>query len=95
MPRNHGRSVEPETVKEWQRRLTGVDAMPPSLSARGPMHGDISAHLSEVDGASVSKQTIRDGRMAGRASGPWRILGGAAAKNLVTDLEDACCWDGA
>lgn len=45
VPRDHGRSVEPQTVKEWQRRLTGVDAMPLSLSARGLMHGDISADL--------------------------------------------------
>src|SRR5215212_8524805 len=29
-----------------------------SLSARGLTHGDISAHLAEVYGASVSKQTI-------------------------------------
>src|SRR5262245_27001499 len=41
-----------------QRRLTGVDEMVLSLSARGLTHGDISAHLAEVYGASVSKQTI-------------------------------------
>lgn len=41
-----------------QRRLTGVDEMVLSLSAKGLTHGEISAHLSEVYGASVSKQTI-------------------------------------
>ncbi|WP_406424368.1 hypothetical protein [Streptomyces sp. NBC_01589] len=54
MPWGHGRSVEPQTVKEWQHRL-----MPLSPSVRGLTHGDISAHLSEVDDASVSKQMIR------------------------------------
>jgi transposase-like protein len=29
-----------------------------SLSARGPTYGEISAHLREVHGAEVSKQTI-------------------------------------
>ncbi|MCX5315530.1 hypothetical protein [Streptomyces sp. NBC_00154] len=59
MPWDDGRSVEPQTVQEWQHRLTGVDAMPLSLSARGLTHGDISAYLSEADDASVSKQMIR------------------------------------
>nr|WP_231934663.1 transposase [Micromonospora viridifaciens] len=29
-----------------------------SLLAKGPTHGEISAHLAEVYGAEVSKQTI-------------------------------------
>ncbi len=47
-------------MKKRQRRLTGVDEMvlSLSLSAKGLTHGEISAHLAEVYGAEVSKQTI-------------------------------------
>ncbi|MGW2255842.1 IS256 family transposase [Kitasatospora sp. NPDC001660] len=58
VPRDREGSFEPQIVKKRQRRLTGVDEMVLSLSARGLTHGDISAHLAEVYGASVSKQTI-------------------------------------
>ncbi len=58
VPRDREGSFEPQIVKKHQRRLTGVDEMVLSLSARGLTHGDISAHLAEVYGASVSKQTI-------------------------------------
>jgi putative transposase len=58
VPRDRDGSFEPRLVKKRQRRLTGVDEMVLSLSARGLTHGDISAHLAEVYGASVSKTTI-------------------------------------
>jgi putative transposase len=58
VPRDRGGSFEPQLVKKRQRRLTGVDEMVLSLSAKGLTHGEISAHLAEVYGASVSKQTI-------------------------------------
>ncbi|MDX3066470.1 IS256 family transposase [Streptomyces sp. ND04-05B] len=58
VPRDRDGSFVPQIVKKRQRRLTGVDEMVLSLSARGLTHGDISAHLAEVYGASVSKQTI-------------------------------------
>ncbi|MGW4816323.1 IS256 family transposase [Kitasatospora cineracea] len=58
VPRDREGSFEPQIVKKCQRRLTGVDEMVLSLSARGLTHGDICAHLAEVYGASVSKQTI-------------------------------------
>ncbi|SCD40031.1 Transposase, Mutator family [Streptomyces sp. DvalAA-14] len=58
VPRDREGSFEPQIVRKWQRRLTGVDEMVLSLSARGLTHGDISAHLAEVYGASVSKSTI-------------------------------------
>ncbi|WP_267965271.1 transposase [Streptomyces sp. NRRL F-5123] len=58
VPRDVAGTFEPQIVKKRQRRLTGVDEMVLSLSARGLTHGDISAHLAEVYGANVSKQTI-------------------------------------
>jgi putative transposase len=58
VPRDRAGSFEPLLVKKRQRRLSGVDEMVLSLSAKGLTHGEISAHLAEVYGASVSKQTI-------------------------------------
>ncbi len=58
VPRDVEGSFEPQIVKKRQRRLTGVDEMVLSLSAKGLTHGEISAHLAEIYGAEVSKQTI-------------------------------------
>ena len=58
VPRDRESSFEPKIVAKRQRRLTGVDDMVISLSAKGLTHGEISAHLLEVYGAEVSKQTI-------------------------------------
>ncbi len=58
VPRDRESSFEPKIVAKRQRRLTGVQDMVISLSAKGLTTGEISAHLAEVYGAEVSKQTI-------------------------------------
>jgi transposase-like protein len=58
VPRDTSGTFEPQIVKKRQRRLTGVDEMVLSLSAKRLTHGEIAAHLAEVYGAEVSKQTI-------------------------------------
>ncbi|MEV6212321.1 IS256 family transposase, partial [Kitasatospora sp. NPDC051914] len=58
VPRDREGSFEPQLVRKRQRRLSGVDEMVLSLSARGLTHGEISAHLADVYGAEVSRQTI-------------------------------------
>ena len=58
VPRDRDGSFEPQIVKKRQRRLTGVEDMVLSLSAKGLTTGEISAHLAEVYGAEVSRQTI-------------------------------------
>lgn len=58
VPRDRDGSFEPQMVKKRQRRLTGMDDVVISLSAKGLTHGEIAAHLAEVYGAEVSKQTI-------------------------------------
>jgi len=58
VPRDRDGTFEPQTVKKRQRRLTGVDEMVISLCAKGLTTGEISAHLAEVYGARVSKETI-------------------------------------
>jgi transposase-like protein len=58
VPRDRDGTFEPATVRKRQRRLEGVDAMVLSLTAKGLTTGEVSAHLAEVYGASVSKDTI-------------------------------------
>ncbi|WP_405166540.1 IS256 family transposase [Nocardia sp. NBC_01499] len=58
VPRDRDASFEPQIVRKRQRRLNGAENMVLSLSAKGLTHGEISAHLREVYGAEVSKQTI-------------------------------------
>lgn len=58
VPRDRDGSFEPQIVKKRQRRLTGVEDMVISLSAKGLTTGEIQAHLAEVYGAEVSRQTI-------------------------------------
>ena len=58
VPRDRDGTFEPIIVRKHQRRLGGVDDMVLSLSAKGLTTGEISAHLAEVYGASVSKDTI-------------------------------------
>jgi transposase-like protein len=58
VPRDVAGTFEPQIVRKRQRRLSGVDEMVLSLSAKGLTHGEICAHLAEVYGAEVSKQTI-------------------------------------
>ncbi|WP_030760336.1 IS256 family transposase [Streptomyces griseus] len=58
VPRDRDGSFEPKIVKKRQKRLTGVDEMVISLSAKGLTTGEVQAHLAEVYGADVSRQTI-------------------------------------
>jgi len=58
VPRDREGSFEPQLVAKRQRRLSDVDAMVISLFAKGLTTGEISAHLGEVYGASISKDTI-------------------------------------
>jgi transposase-like protein len=58
VPRDRESSFEPVIVGKRQRRLSGIDDLVISLSAKGLTHGEISAHLAEIYGAEVSKQTI-------------------------------------
>ena len=58
VPRDRDGSFEPQIVRKRQRRLTGVEDMVISLSAKGLTTGEIAAHLAEVYGAEVSRQTI-------------------------------------
>jgi putative transposase len=58
VPRDRDGSFEPRVVRKRQRRLGGIGPIVISLTARGLTTGEISAHLAEVYGASISKDTI-------------------------------------
>src|SRR5689334_847029 len=58
VPRDRDATFEPRIVAKRKRRLSGVDEMVISLAAKGLTTGEISAHLAEVYGAEVSRQTI-------------------------------------
>ncbi|MEV7046740.1 IS256 family transposase, partial [Amycolatopsis sp. NPDC051061] len=58
VPRDRDASFAPKIVAKRQKRLGGVDEMVISLAAKGLTTGEISAHLAEVYGAEVSRQTI-------------------------------------
>jgi transposase-like protein len=44
VPRDRAASFEPQIVAKRQRRLTGIEDMVISLSAKGLTHGEIAAH---------------------------------------------------
>jgi putative transposase len=58
VPRDREGSFAPQIVRKRQRRLSGVDDLVVSLTAKGLTTGEVSAHLAEVYGAEVSKETI-------------------------------------
>ena len=54
VPRDRDGSFEPKIVAKRQRRLSGLDDLVISLSAKGLTTGEISAHLAEIYGAEVA-----------------------------------------
>ena len=58
VPRDTNSTFDPQIVKKRQRRLTGVDEIVLSLTAKGLTTGEIAAHFNGVYGATVSKDTI-------------------------------------
>ncbi|OXR39642.1 hypothetical protein B7C42_08290 [Nocardia cerradoensis] len=58
VPRDTNSSFDPKIVRKRQRRLTGVDEIVLSLTAKGLTTGEVSAHFAEIYGASVSKDTV-------------------------------------
>jgi len=58
VPRDRNSSFEPVTVPKGQRRLDGLTGNVISLYAKGMTTGDIQAHLGEIYGTEVSRDTI-------------------------------------
>lgn len=58
VPRDRDGSFEPQLVAKRQRRLSDLDTLVISLYSKGPTTGEASAHLLEVYGANVSRDTV-------------------------------------
>src|ERR1035438_5082449 len=58
VPRDRDASFEPKIVAKRQRRLGGVDDMVISLIAKGLTTGEVQAHLAEIYGVQVSRETV-------------------------------------
>src|ERR1035438_5569608 len=58
VPRDRDASFEPRIVAKRQRRLGGVDDMVISLIAKGLTTGEVQAHLAEIYGVEVSRETV-------------------------------------
>src|SRR5215211_162207 len=58
VPRDRNGTFEPKLVRKRQRRLSGVDDLVVSLVAKGLTTGEVQAHLAEIYGAEVSRETI-------------------------------------
>ena len=64
VPRDRDGTFEPVIVPKRARRLSDLDAVVLSLSAKGLTTGEISAHFADVYGASVSEDVV--GRITDR-----------------------------
>ncbi len=59
VPRDRDASFQPRIVRKRQRRLGGVeDPLVLSLVAKGLTTGEVQAHLAEIYGTEVSRETI-------------------------------------
>src|SRR5438105_14849199 len=58
IPRDRQGSFEPVTVPKYRRRLDGLAGNVISLYAKGLTTGDIQAHLWEIYGTEISRETI-------------------------------------
>jgi transposase-like protein len=58
VPRDRDGTFEPKIVRKGHKCLSGVDEMVVSPPARALKTGEVEAHLAEVYGADVFKQTI-------------------------------------
>lgn len=54
----HGSAFDPHTVKKRQRRLTCMDEIVQSLSAKRLKPVEVAAHFAEVFGTKVSKGAL-------------------------------------
>ncbi len=57
-PRDRRGSFEPQVVKKRQTRFAGFDEQIVAMYTRGMTTRDIEAHLSEIYGAGVGRDTI-------------------------------------
>jgi transposase-like protein len=85
VPRDRQGSFEPKIVPKHARRLDGFDEAIISLYAKGLTTGEIQAHLREIYGAEVSRDTISKSHRRGRR-GSHRMAEQTAGFFVAGDL---------
>ena len=58
VPRDRNGTFEPKLVRKRQRRMAGVDDLVISLVAKGLTTGEVCAHLAEIYGAEITRDTV-------------------------------------
>ena len=97
VPRDIESTFEPQIVRKRQRRLTGVDEIVLSLTARGLRTGEIAAHFQEVYGAKISKDTVSriTEKVTEPAVGERAVSGGGCESGCDALWFPSChqlCW---
>jgi hypothetical protein len=93
VPRDTNSSFEPQIVKKRQRRLSGIDEIVLSLTAKGLTTGEVAAHFADVYGATVSKDTSAgsptrwSARWPSGATGRWSRANGQSSVTMQLWLE--------
>ncbi|EUA17234.1 transposase, Mutator family protein [Mycobacterium xenopi 3993] len=59
VPRDTNSSFDPQIVKKRQRRLTGIDEIVLSLTAKGLTTGEVAAHFADVYGPRSARTPSR------------------------------------
>ena len=91
VPRDRASSFEPVIVPKRARRLGGIDDIVISLVAKGPTTGEVQAHLAEIYGTEVSRETIStitDRVLDGLAEWQSRPLDAAWSLVVVANPDD-------
>src|SRR5256885_8640761 len=88
VPRDRNATFDPQTVPKHQRRLDGLSGNVISLYAKGMTTGDIQAHLLEIYGTEISRETISkitDAIVEDMALWQRRPLGAMTTMTRVSD----------
>jgi putative transposase len=84
VPRDVDASFQPKIVRKRQRRLTGVDQIVLSLSARGLTTGELGALRGGLRGGGVERDSLQDHRPG--AGGDGWLVGSTTGLGVSGDL---------
>ena len=86
VPRDRNGTFEPQTVPKHQRRLDGLSGNVISLYAKGMTTGDIQAHLLEIYGTEISRETIS--KITDQIVEDMAVVAASAARSVLSGVVD-------
>ena len=86
VPRDRNGTFDPQTVPKHQRRLDGLSGNVISLYAKGMTTGDIQAHLFEIYGTEISRETIS--KITDAIVEDMVVVAAPAARSVVSGVVD-------